>query len=112
MAIEPRFQRAGDFSEGLAAVLVDGNHGYVDETGRGAGPRWPPVGAVHRPFSEGLAAVRVGNRAGFMDRTGKLAIPARFTSVEDFSEGIAMACDLTNARGSPPPGRPSPASAS
>jgi len=94
MAIEPRFQRAGDFSDGLAAAQLDGRQGYVDETGRMVlVPDWPPVDPVHRRFANGLAAVRVGQRFGFMDRTGRLAIPPRFTSVDDFSEGLAMACD-------------------
>jgi hypothetical protein len=94
VVIEPRFQRAADFSDGRAAVLVDGKQVYVDESGRVVlTPEWPPADPVHRPFSSGLAAVRVGGRFGFMDREGKLAIPARFTSVDDFSEGLAMVCD-------------------
>jgi hypothetical protein len=94
LAIPARFDQAEPFSEGLAAVRLGAKLGYVDETGRMVlEPTFSPAGAIHRPFSSGLAAVRIGNREGFMDRTGKLAIPARYATVDDFSEGLAMACD-------------------
>jgi hypothetical protein len=37
--------------------------------------------------------VRVGDRLGAIDRAGKLVIPARFTELGDFSDGLALACD-------------------
>ena len=95
VAIAPRFERAERFSEGLAAVQDGAVLGYVDAAGKIVlVPEHAPAGGVvHRPFSSGLAAVRVGQRYGYMDRSGKLAIPARYTTADDFSEGFAMACD-------------------
>ncbi|HET9598534.1 MAG TPA: WG repeat-containing protein, partial [Anaeromyxobacteraceae bacterium] len=94
VAISPRFDRAERFSEGLAAVVLEGKHGYVDAKGELVlVPAQEPAGAVHRPFADGLAAVRDGEAIGFIDRKGKLAIPARFISADDFSEGLAFACD-------------------
>jgi hypothetical protein len=93
VVIAARFDGAERFSEGLAAVALEGRHGYVDATGRMAlVPEQEPAGALHRPFVSGLAAVRSGGSIGFIDRRGKLAIPAKFTSAEDFSEGLAFAC--------------------
>jgi hypothetical protein len=94
LAIPPRFDRAEPFSEGLAAVELDGRHGWIDRTGALVlAPPFLPAGTLHRPFSGGLAAVRVGQRYGYVDRAGALAIPARYTTAEDFSEGLAMVCD-------------------
>ena len=80
--------------------------GYVDASGKLAlVPEHAPVGVLHRPFSSGLAAVRVGQKYGYMDRTGKLAIAARFTSADDFSDGFAMACDQDGCGYLDPAGR-------
>ena len=56
-------------------------------------PPQPPYEFLHRPFVDGRAVVRIGDREGAIDATGKLAIPATFFSIEDFSEGSALACD-------------------
>jgi hypothetical protein len=39
------------------------------------------------------AVVKVGDRFGAIDRAGKLVIPARYTELGDFSDGLALACD-------------------
>jgi hypothetical protein len=94
VAVPPRFARAADFSEGLAAVLDGKTFGYVDPTGKLAlVPAYPPEKLLHRPFVSGRAVVTVGGRDGAIDRDGRLVIPARFLSIEDFSEGHALACD-------------------
>jgi hypothetical protein len=45
-------------------------------------------------FSEGLArvAVKMGVSEGYIDRDGKMVIPARYSTVGDFSDGLAVAC--------------------
>lgn len=94
VVIPPAFEKAGPFSEGLAAVRTGGKHGYVDRTGKLVlVPAQAPAGEVHRPFRDGRAVVRVGNAFGYVDRTGALAIPARWASADDFSEGLALVCD-------------------
>jgi hypothetical protein len=39
MVIEPAFDAAWEFSQGLARVIVAGAEGYIDESGKYV---WPP----------------------------------------------------------------------
>jgi len=96
--IQPRFERAGDFSGGLAPVTLEtGRCGYVDRTGVLAIPA--RFHACHR-FSDGLARVDLaedafdGERVAFIDRTGKMVVigpeaSPPFDSAEDFENGLA-----------------------
>lgn len=73
LAIQPRFESAEPFSEGLAAVELGGKWGYIDRTGRFViPPRFRLEGA---PFTNGLAMIQIetaaGIRRGYIDRTGK-----------------------------------------
>jgi hypothetical protein len=86
-AIEPRLDGAGDFSEGLAAVVVGKKWGYMDRRGR----------IVVRPqfeeaqtFSEGLAAVRRGAHWSYIDKRGKVVITGRFNDAKAFTGGLAL----------------------
>ncbi|WP_018719610.1 WG repeat-containing protein [Arhodomonas aquaeolei] len=68
MVIEPRFDDATDFANGLAAVSRDGEWGYIDVRGE-----WviPPQFEDANPFGAGGAAmVRVEGRFTLIDRTG------------------------------------------
>lgn len=86
---EPKFERIGPFSEGLAYALDSGgNVGYIDRSGNTAIPFQFEKAST---FHEGLAAVRKNGKWGFIDKTGKLAIPNIFDSVRRFSEGVAAA---------------------
>ena len=86
--VTPEFDGAFDFHEGLAAVEVGGNVGYIRRDGTFA---IPPVhhSASGIDFSEGLAAIRVNERVGFMDRTGKIVIQPKYDDVFAFSDGRA-----------------------
>lgn len=85
MAIAARFDTAGPFSEGLAAVSTGGEYGYIDASGRFViEPRF--LGA--EAFSEGLALVYAG-RYGYVDRKGEYAIRPRFDAGQAFREGVA-----------------------
>ena len=72
------FDKAGDFSEGLARFERDGNWGYIDMTGSVViEPKFPWA----EEFSEGLAHVQISGESlgydgkwGFIDKTGKLVI--------------------------------------
>lgn len=66
--IEPRFERASEFSEGLAAVSIDGQRwGYIDRTGNLViTPRFDRA----RSFKEGVAEVREGDGHRLIDRLG------------------------------------------
>ena len=77
--IPPKFERAGQFSEGLAAVQVSEAEGwkwgYIDKSGNFV---IKPQFDQAEDFSEGLAAVRIGDEAtgewGFIDRSGNIVI--------------------------------------
>jgi hypothetical protein len=87
-AIQPAFESARDFQEGLAAVRIGGLWGYIGVDGKLAIPqRFEQA----QSFREGLAAVKTHGKWGFVDRAGALVIPARFESVEPFSDSLAIA---------------------
>jgi hypothetical protein len=110
IVIQPTFPWAEEFHEGLAHVQVtgtvlgyDGRWGYINQTGQIV---IPPIsgrmlsdsGGEESAFHEGLAMIEVEGktippRKGFIDKTGKLVIPARFTYVYPFSEGLAAATE-------------------
>ena len=88
VVIEPRFQSASAFSEGLACVGQGGVFGYIDTRGE-----WVirPRFQYANDFSEGLAGVLLGEHGwGFIDRTGEEVIPGRFAWVYGgFRHGVA-----------------------
>jgi len=101
IVIEPRFESAEEFSEGLAVVQLDGKSGFIDASGKFViEPKYP----VARQFSEGLARVQASGEAysyggqwGFIDRTGQMVIAAQLGQLEgvseaayDFHDGLAM----------------------
>ncbi len=80
------FDRAWDFSNGMAQVELKGKWGYIDKTGRLViSYQYDETHA----FQEDLAAVKVNGLWGFIDKTGKLVILPQFEYVNDFSEGLA-----------------------
>lgn len=88
VVIQPRYQSASAFSEGLACVCQGGLFGYIDTRGAWViPPRFPHA----NDFSEGLAGVALGEkRWGFIDRTGREVIPGRFAWVYGtFRHGVA-----------------------
>lgn len=86
--VTPEFDGAFDFHEGLAAVEIGRNVGYIRRDGTFA---IPPVyrSASGIDFSEGFAAVRLNGRVGFMDRMGKIVIQPKYDDVYPFSNGLA-----------------------
>ncbi len=71
-----RFDYSGGFADnGLAAVLVDGNFGHVDTTGKFT---TPPIYDKVSYFNKGLAMVKRGNKYGYVDNSGRLLIPLKF----------------------------------
>ena len=65
--IRPTFTSIREFSEGLAAVQLNGKFGFINENARMAiEPKYQEV----EPFSNGLAAARIDDRTGWVDRKG------------------------------------------
>ena len=68
MVIDPKFDDARSFSNGLAAVKIDNKWGYIDKTG---------VVVIKAEFdnpgsfSNGLARVKVDDKWCYIDKTGK-----------------------------------------
>lgn len=120
LAVPGPFEKAEDFSEGLAAVMVGGKMGFIDGARRFA---IEPAYDSARSFSEGTAVVGVGGKYwfidksgkkvgdcppqscnfheglaafesrgkwGYIDRSGRVVIKPRFRQAFDFSGGIAM----------------------
>jgi hypothetical protein len=99
LTIEPDFDLAGSFSEGLALVKIESplsfitwKYGYIDRDGLFA--IWPRFSDA-RSFSEGYAAVK-GNESsndtgawGYIDKTGQELIPFQFSEAMNFSGGLA-----------------------
>lgn len=93
--IPPRYDGAGQFSEGVAyAWLWDGERrrdGIVDEGGRFK--ELPATNEHTFVFHDGLARFQTPmgqeRKYGYMDRTGRVVIPPQFHDSGHFSEGLA-----------------------
>ena len=96
--IEPQFEVALEFSEGLAVVGKtfgnDRRYGYINEKGELA---IPIMFRDAREFSEGFAVVGLRNQYGFIDTTGKFIAEPVFDKAFEFSEGMARVgnCERT-----------------
>ncbi len=96
VAIEPRYNHALNFSEGLAAVEMNGRYGYIDASGKCVIPYKFERAAS---FSEGLAAVKFNGNYGYIDRTGKCIIPYKFAGANDFKDGFAKIITIEGRSG-------------
>jgi hypothetical protein len=96
IAIEPQFELAGFFSEGLAFVVKDGKRGFIDKNGDFAiKPRFE----MAQWFSEGLAPARApGGRWGYIDRVGTFVIAPQYDMAQPFSEGLACVDKLVREK--------------
>lgn len=90
-----KYDRMGDFSEGVCAVgnyKVKGerdlNSGYVNTAGKEIVPlKYDYTSA----FSEGMGMFGVGKKAGFVNKEGKIVIqPKIYLEVNDFKDGLSL----------------------
>lgn len=94
VVIQPQFNFASEFSEGLAVVEIDHKRGYINQCGQIV---IPPQFLEAYSFSEGLAAVRIISmwgygyidKFGYIDKSGQIAIQPRFDRTSSFSKGLA-----------------------
>lgn len=83
--IQPQYDSAETFYEGLAAVEKDNKYGFIDTKGTVVIPiEYDSV----RRFAEGVAAVRKGTKFGFIDKTGKFVIAPQFGRARHFIKGL------------------------
>lgn len=90
VVVEPKFEYAQLFSEGLAFVRVGGRYGCIDESGNIViapflSERTP------WPFSNGLAWVYIDGKYGLMNKEGKIVIQPQYSYVSTFQDGFAVA---------------------
>ncbi|MGK7889457.1 MAG: WG repeat-containing protein, partial [Leptolyngbyaceae cyanobacterium] len=87
MAINPQFDYAWPFHEGLALVRVDERYGYINTEGEMA---INPQFDYAWPFSGGLALVAKNDTASFINTTGEIAIPGQFNFAWPFFGGMTL----------------------
>ncbi|MDE6277956.1 MAG: WG repeat-containing protein [Muribaculaceae bacterium] len=85
--ITPQYTRvAKEFSEGLAAVELDGKVGFIDRLNRFIIP--PTFEPMDHPdgFRYGLAAVKKDGKFGYIDKRGTWVFPPVFDDAENFGD--------------------------
>ena len=84
-AIDPAFDGASDFCEGLAAVKVGWARGYIHPSGTFAiAPRFEAAGDFH----EGHATVRLDGAPRLIDTTGNIIGEAPSATAPEFESGF------------------------
>ncbi|MCX5513000.1 WG repeat-containing protein [Kaistia algarum] len=86
MVIEPRFQHAGLFQEGIAPAMERDRWGFINRTGA-----WvvEPIYEKVLQGSGGRFAVRLDGRWGFVDSSGKIVIKPVYDDAQPFKDGVA-----------------------
>jgi hypothetical protein len=84
--IEPEYDFALSFEDGLAAVEKDGKYGFINT--RGELIIGHQFDEAHW-FREGLASVQKDGKFGYIDKTGRLIVPFVYDDTFMFSEGLA-----------------------
>ena len=86
--IEPQFDEAFDFSEGLAGAQIRGNWGFVNKDGKF---EVEPIFSHVLPFSEGVATAQPAGQkiasSGFIDHNGRFVISPAFGYASRFRQG-------------------------
>ena len=82
--VQPNYDYAGFFHEGLACVKLNGMHGYIDKIGEEVIPLKYDAAWY---FREGLAKVKLNGEWGYIDKTGGDVIPLKYDYADDLSEG-------------------------
>jgi hypothetical protein len=90
MVIEPRFEAAGPFSEGLAMVRIGDQYGFIDREGNYAIPLQNKY-LYGPPFKEGFApAWNSEGKGDLIDKFGKILFDFRYRGISPFAEGLAV----------------------
>ena len=91
--IEPKFDWAWNFNEGIAAVSVDSKWGFIDKEGNYIVE--PKFDAVH-DYNYGMVAVEINGKWGFLDKSGKNVIKPEFNVVSSFEKCASLDPVITN----------------
>ena len=97
VAVPPRYDWVGKFSDNRAAVRLGGLYGFVDEEGREI---VKPHYRIVDDYKFGFAQVDIDGKSGLIDRDGKMVIEPKYGFVE------AIAPDRFPCIGNPAAWRP------
>src|SRR5262249_13307256 len=87
--IEPEYELAVGFAEGVGLVRSGKSFHFLDRTGKVLFKREiEGVAVTPGGFSEGLCLVQ-GDYLGYVNKSGEFAIRPAFQAAGDFSEGLA-----------------------
>lgn len=91
--VEPKYDRIGDFAEGLASVLLNDKVGFIDTTGKVViKPKFELASIFMPSYEDGLAAVGKNGKVGLINKKGEWVIQAIFDDIETpFYDGMARA---------------------
>ena len=87
VVIQPAYDEAFSFSEGLAGIEIDSLIGYIDMTSAVVIPCEYDCGTS---FKQGLAAVSKGDKTGYIDKEGNLVVDFIYDVATPFSDGKAI----------------------
>ena len=79
VAVPPRYDWVGPFSDNRAAVRVGGLYGFVDEEGREV---VKPQYRIVDDYKFGFAQVDVDGKSGLIDRDGTMVIEPKYGFVQ------------------------------
>jgi hypothetical protein len=82
VAVFPRYDWVGTFSDNRAAVRLGGLYGFVDEAGREI---VTPQYRIVDDYKFGFAQVDVDGKSGLIDRDGKMVIEPKYGFIEAIS---------------------------
>lgn len=86
IVIEPRFEQAGHFHEGVAPARDNGRWGFIDRAGTWVVP--PRYDGVLKGGS-GRFGIQENGRWGYVDTTGAVVVPPRYEDARPFGDGVA-----------------------
>jgi len=98
--ISPQYDKVSkSFSEGLAAVELNGKVGFIDKYNRFIlPPQFEPVNKLEG-FTYGLSVVKVDGKYGFIDKKGNFIIPPTYDYAENFDDNLLATVKLGNKYG-------------
>ena len=86
IAIQPEYDMAFDFGDGIARIQQDDLFGYIDPRGKVIiDPQYTEASDFH----EELAAIHDEGHTGYINRDGEMVIDMEFRGGGNFSEGLA-----------------------
>lgn len=81
VVVQPKYDLAYTFSDGMAAVSQNGRYGYINEKGKEiVAPKYNHTWK----FIGGFAAVEQDGKYGFIDKTGKPVVPLIYENAYNY----------------------------